>query len=176
MSLDRIADAARQGLAHALDSTDHQTAARQFILQLANDPDWAWDDVCQVEDRLDDLLHGVIWRSSRSLISPRMKSANIAGNEADAQRSTGELFPVPNSRHNICARFPDILLGRAAAMTEAQIDSAVDECTQRCKDSPVLLFRVAQYVLKLKEVDKWEPTEADEVGRRVLKATQKQSP
>lgn len=60
-------------------------------------------------------------------------------------------------------------------MTEAQIDSAVDECTQRCKDSPALLFRVAQYVLKLKEVDKWEPAEADEVGRRVLKATRKEA-
>lgn len=68
MSLDRIADAARQGLLHALESTDRQAATRQFILQLANDPDWEWDDVCQVEDRLDDLLDGVIWRSSRSLI------------------------------------------------------------------------------------------------------------
>jgi len=67
MSLDRIADAARQGLVQALVATDHQTAARQFILQLADDPDWEWQDVCQVEDRLDDLLHGVIWKSSRSV-------------------------------------------------------------------------------------------------------------
>jgi len=57
-------------------------------------------------------------------------------------------------------------------MTESQIMSAVDECVERCKGSRSWIVCVAEYVLRLKDIHRWKPTEADEVGSRVVKAMQ----
>jgi len=54
-------------------------------------------------------------------------------------------------------------------MTEEQIGSAVDECIERCRNSPAILVCIAEYVLKLRDIYSWEPAEADEVGRRVIR-------
>jgi hypothetical protein len=54
-------------------------------------------------------------------------------------------------------------------MTEEQIASAVEDCLERCRNSPAVLVCVAEFVLSLRDAHQWEPVEAHEVGRRVLR-------
>ena len=54
-------------------------------------------------------------------------------------------------------------------MSEKQIAAAVEDCLERCRNSPAMLVCVAEFVLRLKDNYDWEPTVADEVGRRAIR-------
>jgi len=62
-----------------------------------------------------------------------------------------------------------------AGMDEQQITTAVEECIERCKNSPAIMVCVAEYVLRLRDVNKWDVKDADEVGRRVFRLIREQT-
>ena len=54
-------------------------------------------------------------------------------------------------------------------MNDNQIEVEVARCLEHCRKSAAPMICVAEYVLRLRDDHGWEPKQADEVGRRVLR-------
>jgi hypothetical protein len=54
-------------------------------------------------------------------------------------------------------------------MTDHEFAAAVAEGLSRCQKSTAPLICLAEYILKLRDADRWKPTDAEKVGREILK-------
>ena len=55
-----------------------------------------------------------------------------------------------------------------------RIQTAVEECVRRCERSQAPMVCVAEFLLKLRDVDQWTPEEANEVGRWAIRLIREQ--